>query len=364
MGTACCITLYAGGGVYDFQSGDMSDATPVYIDYLKVMVKELATGGDTRPPGVADFTYRELCFAYDCTFGKALSSPIGAELRESCFDEVLRNHSAASAKTAEWLQSDVTSEYLAGLRALSALLYDGGHTIPLYSWDILSAACPERAAEVEALLSTVELPPTLDRPAIRKAIAAARTEAWGSATYFEEGDTAVFSFDTFDLDKDAWDAYYKGGAEIPGDTYGAFYRALEQASQNPGIKKFVLDLTTNRGGNSGPAMGLMALMCGGIQYMNLTDVGTGMFTQFGLMIDTDLDRAFDDSDLEKRYAFDFAILTTNASFSSGNLFPVLSQQQGVMIIGDRTGGGSHAVQYGGTADGFVMKYSSPTVIST
>jgi len=77
-----------------------------------------------------------------------------------------------------------------------------------------------------------------------KGIRAAREEMFGDASYAEAGDTAVFMFNSFVLDTDGWESYYRQGGELPveTDTYAAFHAALDKASANPEIKNFVIDL--------------------------------------------------------------------------------------------------------------------------
>ena len=44
------------------------------------------------------------------------------------------------------------------------------------------------------------------------------------------------------------------------------------------------------------------------------------------------------------YDFNYAVLTTRASFSYGNLLPCVMQEHGAVLIGEPTGGGSCSVQ--------------------
>ena len=54
----------------------------------------------------------------------------------------------------------------------------------------------------------------------------------------------------------------------------------------------------------------------------------------------------DEKDEEVKFDFNYAVLTTRASFSCGNLFPCVMQEHGAILIGEPTGGGSCSVQMG------------------
>ena len=58
------------------------------------------------------------------------------------------------------------------------------------------------------------------------------------------------------------------------------------------------------------------------------------------------------------YDLDFAVLASPFSFSCGNLTPFVAKDQGIMIMGDRSGGGACAIMKAYTADGHFMAVSS------
>jgi len=65
---------------------------------------------------------------------------------------------------------------------------------------------------------------------------------------------------------------------------------------------------------------------------------------------------FDEKDEEVKYDFNYAVLTTRAAFSCGNLMPFVMQEHGAVLLGEPTGGGSCCVQMGTLTNGgeFVM----------
>ena len=77
-------------------------------------------------------------------------------------------------------------------------------------------------------------------------------------------------------------------------------------------------------------------------------------------IDINLDGNFDELDAQETAQFDFnlGILTSNLSFSCGNLLPSVLKELGYKILGEQSGGGSCAVIQESTADGFPYAHSS------
>lgn len=59
-----------------------------------------------------------------------------------------------------------------------------------------------------------------------------------------------------------------------------------------------------------------------------------------------------------KYNFNYGVLTSNLSFSCGNLFPSLMKDMGYPIIGEKSGGGACAVQQFVTPEGLQYQLSS------
>jgi hypothetical protein len=79
---------------------------------------------------------------------------------------------------------------------------------------------------------------------------------------------------------------------------------------------------------------------------------------FTFEADANFDGVFDEKDREVRYDFDYGVLTTRNAFSCGNLFPIIMQEAGAVILGEPTSGGSCCVQVGTDAEGFSYMMSS------
>ena len=69
------------------------------------------------------------------------------------------------------------------------------------------------------------------------------------------------------------------------------------------------------------------------------------------LVDCNLDHRFDEED-KKGSDLNIAVLISPASFSCGNYLPALIKEQGVLLMGDRSGGGTCFVQENSTADGW------------
>ena len=328
------------------------------IEVLRAEATALSTG-TVRDSTLADLTYRELCLAIDNNYGKPEKAILGKELRQSKLDDVLNNHSESTKKIAQWLKSDQYVEYEAGLVALAAYLNDGGHTGFLW----LPSLIGNRMAEVNRLLETIDVPDNKDVSPIREELKKVRSDVLGSKDYSEHGDTAIFTFNEFVDDLEGWEEFYDKGGEIPDDTYGSVIKALNRAKENPEIKNFIFDITTNTGGQTSACMAILSLMTGDYSYKYTSFVDTGWSYVMKCHIDTNLDGKFDEKDLMKQYDFNFGILCTQVSFSCGNLLPVYAKEYGIMILGETSGGGCCAVTFSGTADGVVGALSTTVELS-
>ena len=66
----------------------------------------------------------------------------------------------------------------------------------------------------------------------------------------------------------------------------------------------------------------------------------------------------DAADKDVKYHLNFAVLESSISFSCANILPSLLKDQGVLLIGETSGGGSCCVQDMATADGYYYRISS------
>ena len=175
--------------------------------------------------------------------------------------------------------------------------------------------------------------------------------------------TAIVGFDSFVVDYTGWDEYYKdkdpNKIPVETDSY-AFIRSKFYEAKKDGAENLVLDLSTNGGGNSDALNGIVGLFNKGKSSVHTNDTFNKYRKVENYSIDINLDGNFDELDAQETAQFDFnlGILTSNLSFSCGNLLPSVLKELGYKILGEQSGGGSCAVIKESTADGFPYAHSS------
>ena len=93
---------------------------------------------------------------------------------------------------------------------------------------------------------------------------------------------------------------------------------------------------------------IIAMLTNGIT-RSATATSGALFTVTGNVfrtktkIDLNRDGKFNDLDRQLVYDLNFAILTSRTSFSCGNLLPVLAKENGIMILGEQSGGGTCSI---------------------
>ncbi len=128
------------------------------------------------------------------------------------------------------------------------------------------------------------------------------------------------------------------------------------------VKNIVLDLSNNGGGNADAAIFVISWFLGEAD-IALRDTFTGAQTNAMYLADVNLDGEFDEQD-NVAEGYRLYCLTTNSSFSCGNLVPAACRSSGrVTLIGQPTGGGSCVVQPCTTAAGTLFQISGSKQIS-
>ncbi|MCR5491834.1 MAG: hypothetical protein K6F32_06880 [Bacilli bacterium] len=172
------------------------------------------------------------------------------------------------------------------------------------------------------------------------------------------GETAILSFDSF--------MHY--GAELTAsnisryatdnnDTFALFLQTMKQIeARTETTKNVIFDITCNGGGDSNALIGMLGVMAReykSISYCPLSEA----YDELVYQVDTDLDGEFTEED-GYQGQYNFYILTSNYSFSCGNLFPAIAKQNGIAkIIGQQSGGGACTVAYTVTPDGLPFRMS-------
>lgn len=333
---------------------------------------------ETRTADMADYAYKNLCFTLTNLFGypgRTLLENKG--LREKGLDQALQDYGQAGQMTRALLKSQNMYEYIAGTATLDCLLDDGGHTMTDMTiisnidsegtfWSKMRAVKYAKIAEFYTYCPEyTDIYKVADnRYNLRSELNEKRTEKLGSnVKYYKEGATVYCWFDSFLCDDSGWRKFYKGEgpkptvADYPNDWLIALVDALEKAENDPEVKNFVLDVSTNGGGSSDLVMFVTSIFCNkaDIYYENAL---TGQRTKCTYEVDRNLDGKFDEKDDEVKYHLNFALLVSTYSFSCGNLLPSLLKDYGIPLLGKKTGGGSCCVLYNPSADGFGYRYST------
>lgn len=196
--------------------------------------------------------------------------------------------------------------------------------------------------------------------------------------YKESGDTAFIYLPSFEYDDtiNYYDTKYIPSEsntwfKEKNDTIGLIQHAHKRITSNTNIKKIVLDLSTNTGGEINPALYTISWMMGfpvtnlsGVfkevmpGYLHVRDTNTNSTYTSGYLIDTNLDHQFNELDVLGNYDVDCYCLISKASFSASNYVATMFKgHDRVTLIGQETGGGSCNVRLSTTADGTLFQMS-------
>lgn len=331
----------------------------------------------TRTADMTDFSYRNLCFTLTNFFGYPGRTLLEGGMKEKGLDQALQDYGMAGQTTRQLLKSERMYDYMAGMANLGYLLDDGGHTytdvMSISKMDRASAFYQEaNAAKSDRKREFLAYCPDYqviedrfnNRLTLRSELRNRRTETLGKKVkYYKQGHTAYCVFESFLCDDSGWRKFYNGegarptSANYPNDWLIALAECLQKAENDPEVKNFVIDISTNGGGSSDVVVFITSLLCNkaSLSYENAL---TGQRTTCSYEVDRNLDGRFDERDAEIAYHLNFALLTSSFSFSCGNLLPSLLKDYGIPIIGEQTGGGSCCVIFNPTPEGFGYRYST------
>lgn len=329
-----------------------------------------------RPADLAAYNYNELCRVFDCEYGYPGRIPLNDVMAEKGLDGLLSETNADTKKLKENLLSSDYMTYLLGLFELETYFWDGGHTVTTGFANLL----PEE--NIAALIASYNAEAgddgvfegAADRfgnlvstDASYSGAKAARSAVTGEKPdgeedsfyrYVEQGDTALFSFDSFmSCDLPGWNAYYTGEGERPNDIVSALYDCVVKADKNPKIKNFVIDVSTNGGGLVPVNYYIISLISGNDTFYDSL-VKYGVTTKAYYETDRNLDGKFDSKDVELKFDLNFGIIESEYSFSCANTLPVMAKDNGLLIIGEQSGGGACTVIEYYTPDGAPINISS------
>ena len=340
-------------------------------DYYKPILAQT-----TRPADLAEFNYKELCFGLDHFYGYPGRIKYNDQLKAKGLDKVLEEDIECGPAIKKLLLSEKQTDYLFGMTGLTAVYFDG-HTAMEVIGDAVGDDQEGNAKLIAdyqktgmanqdvVLLLMGAIASMQGMVATQQAVATLRPKAYGKGvTYFKKGDTAVCVFDSFNSrNEKAWKDYYAGNGPLPTventekDDMIIFLDALNKAASDPEVKNFVIDITANGGGSADIVMAMTSLIMDK-SYISVDNSLTGQRSIVEYEVDRNFNGAFDSADEDVHYDLNFAVLTSNMSFSCGNLFPSMLKEAGIPVIGETSGGGACAIQAMCTADGYCFQISS------
>jgi hypothetical protein len=347
----------------------LDDGYPAF--FISPLLKE------TRTDDMVDYSYKNLCFTLTNFFGYPGRTLLEKSMKEKGLDQALQDYSKAGQMTRELLKSKDMYDYFSGTATLSCLLFDGGHTYTdltaINELDTLSSFMqklkPIREAKLEEFYGycpeylSIKQAKDNDR-ALRKQLRELREEKIGKdVRYTKVGNTAYCHFDEFMCDDSGWRKYYKGEGpkptidQYPDDWLVILIDAIEKAQNDPEIKNFILDTSTNGGGSTDIVVFITSMFANkpDIYYENTL---TGQKMKCSYEVDRNLDGKFDEKDKDVKLKMNIGVLISSCSFSCGNLLPALLKDYGICLLGKKSGGGSCCVLYNPSADGFGYRYST------
>ena len=320
-----------------------------------------------RSKALVELTYNDLCFAVDKLYGRPAQAEIASMLEEKSFDETLDEYNDDTRRAKELLLSENTVDYVLGTAYLGQIFSDGGHTAIHYP-AVLSILTPGTAVYDE-LNRLFDEEGFRDANAVKYVMSSLTSsqkatnmsefrsgkykdydlvKSWddkSASKLYVAGDTAVFAFDSF-----VNEAVYH------------FKWSLDYAKEK-GIKRFVIDLSCNSGGNAAVVMYIMAMITNKdkdsytASYRKIQTL-TGNLSRVDNDMDLNLDGEINDLDKSVYYDFEYAFITSKVSYSCGNLLPCLAKDAGFPIFGERSGGGACSLFIAYTPELFFYTMSS------
>jgi len=298
----------------------------------------------------ARFNFHELCLLLDCKYGLKPEHNIDSFSKFIVNNEELfGNLISTNPMLSSFAIANLTFTYFDDLHS--------GFRRGSYQFD--------RDRNLEAMISMGYYGPSMrnfmKRSKIFENARKAVYRAWVPG-YEEVGDTAFITFDHFEVNrKDYYDISID--RDNPQDTIDLIIYANSQIKREDSpIRNIVLDLSNNGGGDATAAIFVISWFLGEAD-IALRDTFTGAETNAVYLADVNLDGEFDDQD-NVASGYRLYCLTSNSSFSCGNLVPAACRGSGlVTLIGQTTGGGSCVVLPSTTAAGTIFQISGNKQIS-
>ena len=274
----------------------------------------------------------------DNIYGDAPRCILAESIRDNGLDATLESYSEETKQVKELLNSDKTVDLVFGLDILSFMLCDGGHT-DFYT-DI-TTDLQEATAYTELRRIVAEEPDDIRAVLLKKwygyysgimetkmkieeydsgydqyqAIFDEQTEEGNRYRYFEYNNTGIFVYTNYN-----------------DDVVRYFKKALDIAKAH-GMKNFILDDSINGGGSTESCMYMLnAITPDKRDEFYYEGTMTGNATYEKLDYDMDQDGKFEGDSEDFDYDFNYAVLCSQDSYSSGNLLPCLCKEAGIPLV--------------------------------
>lgn len=351
--------IYNGENLYTQRLGLEGAGPKGFYDSASLQAE---ADGEVRPDDIIKQSYADLCFNFDYFFGHPGKSLLDADLAEKGLDAAILGLGEEGTEIKEGLLSTDLAEYLNAMNTLFLKYFSDGHTVFTASSEMMEASFAEENADFMGKIISPTVENIFDSPQTLKqvrnmVIPYMRGFSWGDETYREYGNTAIIRLDNFLPDEAAWESFYKGEGEFPQDGLGNVITCLKKAQENPEIKNVIFDLTCNGGGSPDVMMAILAVTTGQTQLYG-DNVVTGQKMTITFEADANFDGVYDEKDKEVKYDFNYGVMTTRYAFSCGNLFPIVIQEGGAVLLGEPSSGGSCCIQVGSDAEGLTYVMSS------
>ncbi len=320
----------------------------------------------TRTKEEARFSYGELCFLIDTYYGLPGREYLHEQLKETRdLNKVLSTHNGVTKQARAYLLSTDAGEYLAGIHMLASFLSDAGHSVVDYGATYLEYTDYKLGAKANAALDAINFEASqydaksnVDYTYTNRLSDARRSGPSVNNNYVLQGDTLFYRFNQFDFDIYDWNKYYANPSfnAMPQDAVGNFKRMLDLYKDSTTVKNVVVDISINPGGYADIVAAFMGLM-NKDTYQHSYDTIGDRYVTVNYEFDKNFDGVFDEHDKENTYDYNFAVLCSGYSFSCGNILPLQAKENGIAILGDRSGGGSCAVIDACSAEGMYVRLS-------
>ena len=350
---------YNGKYLYKF-SGESRYAESV--EYFDTEYMDGILRGEPREEDLTSASYAELGFIFRYMYGYPGRTDLDPDvLRNEGLDAALKACGEQGQEIARELSSRDMRDFWRGMFDLSGTVLEDGHNVTSLNIGVVDADSTERYKSFREFTWDVfeedgltEFEQKLMQANV--GIFQARPQELTENRYYSSGDTAVILLTAFTADREAWEAYYRDEGPIPGDTYGTVAQGLIKASEDGQIRNVIIDLSTNGGGYSDAAVACISLMTGRDYLCGYNELSKQHFKVY-FDIDRNLDGEFDEKDEDVHYDFHYGALVSNASFSCGNLFPFMVRDEGGVVVGERSGGGSCSIQKAALSEGYDIRIS-------